>query len=430
LFDLLYLRKHRIKSTRSKEVFMLFLQVKNGFLLSIKKIFFVHLCALALSMGSPWVAHALCGAETLATFPQSLQTVAAGEGKKSPKKEEPKGLSDPHYPVGFFTKPHFISVPAELQEHFLGNLNSGTIDFSEFSSGSLAGISRDDLTSILKQFAAISLKLRWEDRRGHVGSGKTHLKVFHRERWISTNAAGALALACVRDKQIDLLTTILSLAPDQVVAALHGSAAAGIDAKVAAMALVDLISQVTTQNARDIAYSAENIAALYIEYWADTKAETLSPALTKLVVEASRLINAGDKTFSLKQKGMLLGVMLVGTMVHARNIKAKDEHRLWVINSISNLTWAASTFLGALPIASAISASLAGGISVGVVAWAVVYNKIGVRDFAPKIKEVEGHIEFSALEIAEATHDKALVVDMLETLAWMRATIHINGFVD
>ena len=62
-------------------------------------------------------------------------------------------------------------------------------------------------------------------------------------------------------------------------------------------------------------------------------------ALTSLMFETAKLMHGLH--FSVKQKGILLGAMLAGTMMHAKNIKLTDEKRLWIVNSISNLAWAA-----------------------------------------------------------------------------------------
>ena len=100
------------------------------------------------------------------------------------------------------------------------------------------------------------------------------------------------------------------------------------------------------------------------------------------------------------------------------------------MNSIANLAWAASTFLGALPVSSSIAAGLAATLSIAVVAWEVVANKTGVRDFSPGLKEIEGHIEFSVLEAVQKFQNQNKKLEALEMLAWMRSAIHINGLSD
>jgi hypothetical protein len=165
-------------------------------------------------------------------------------------------------------------------------------------------------------------------------------------------------------------------------------------------------------------------------YWADKKPDRLMLAVTGLVVESTKILQEKNYEFGPAEKGILLGALLAGSLLRARDIKSQDERKLWIVNSIANLAWAASTFLGALPVSSSIAAGVAATLSIAVVAWEVVANKTGVRDFSPGLKEIEGHMEFSVLEAVHKLQDQNKKLEALEMLAWMRSAIHINGLSD
>lgn len=355
----------------------------------------------------------------LAKFPNQLTDSKHIKGKK--------GSQDPRYPVHLLTIPRKISLSSPLAT----KVGFAEVDFSPENTEIIRHLPVSLLKELLDYLDTYSIQVKWKDASGKVGTGKRRLaNLIRTSSWTKTTAAGALAIAAVRDKHRDLIGTLLTLVPDTTTMILHGKASAAVDVQLAAQSLVDLLATTTATNSRQIASSSQSIAQIYIEYWAEKSSDALMVALTSLVLKTSSLLEKLKQPFTLKQKGILLGAMLAGSLAHCKNIKSQDEQRLWLINSISNLAWASATFLGAIPVSASITASIAGSLSVAAVTWAVIHNKVGARDFTPTVKEIEGHIEFTALEIAESHNKRSFMVDILETLQWMHATIHINGHFD
>lgn len=362
------------------------------------------------------------------------QLTASNHHCKSPKKLI-KGINDPNYPGKVIIKPTLFLLPEPLCSHFdQVNLEKTPDEYCYIKSKDITPkllnrLPYDDLDLLLAQLSQINVKIKWYNNKNRL---RTRKKIFGipLPGWEKTNAAAAFALTVGLVQEKELLVKMLSLAPNAITFGLKRETAAIIDAQLAAKALVTIISHITTNNSRQIASSAENIAQVYVDYWAEKQSDRLILALTHLVIETIKIMNTQETPFTSKQKGILLGVLLAGTLLHANQIKSKDERRLWIVNSLSNLAWATSTFMGVIPIAGSIASAVAGSLSVAVVTWDIICNKIGVRDFTPAIREIEGHIEFSALEAAEKKEGRGNMHEALETLAWMRGTIHINGLSD
>lgn len=339
-----------------------------------------------------------------------------------------KGPDDPNYPIKLETK----EIDFYLSEDTAGHLNMPqNISFSDFRLDSLETLSNEALFQVLSYFSQVKIKIAVMNQSGKCNTGK---KVFfhkiRRSRWSEVTVTGALAIQAGINKKTQLLTRMISLNPDPIMFALEDRADAFLSPDMVSHTITQLLDHVTPHNTSQIASSLESVVQIYIKYWADEYADRLIVCLTDLIVRCSKLMNEASSAFSLKQRGMLLGAILAGSMTHAAHIKSEDEKRLWVVNSISNVAWATTTLIGVAPIAGTLAAGIAGTLSISGVVWAVVYNKIGASNFTPKIKEVEGHIEFAALEIAENCDNPLKVVDILETLAWMRATVHVNGHFD
>lgn len=339
-----------------------------------------------------------------------------------------KGICDPAFPVKIVIKPKLVVLPEDLRRTL--NFDDACVDLLDLDLEIVESFSEHQLISFLSFLETIPMKLKWLDGSGKVQSGRSKFGKFFKSNWSPSNGAQALTMLAGMQQSRNLLFAIISADPDAAMFALKGKAAAVLDVSITARCLLSILAKVNSRNTRQIASSAQNIAQVYIEYWSSEDPDQLVLALTELVLELTRQISENDISLSLKQKGVLLGAILAGSMAHAHKIKAEDERRLWVVNSISNLAWAATTLIGTIPVAGSISAGVAGTLSIGAVIWSVVYNKIGVRNYTPRIKEVEGHIEFAALEIADGSDNPRAIVEVLETLAWMRAAIHINGFFD
>ncbi len=97
------------------------------------------------------------------------------------------------------------------------------------------------------------------------------------------------------------------------------------------------------------------------------------------------------------------------------------KKRIWVIGVISNLVWAATSFIACAPIAAPIAAATAGGISLAAVLSAALYSALDFpRDFNPNIKTIEGNLEIAALESA-LVQEADVKINILMMLNWMRA---------
>ena len=58
--------------------------------------------------------------------------------------------------------------------------------------------------------------------------------------------------------------------------------------------------------------------------------------------------------------------------------------------------------LGIIPIPGSQVAVITGSLSVVMVYWSDIFNKTGIRNYTPKVKEIEGYIKFLALEAVKA----------------------------
>ncbi|NRA47033.1 MAG: hypothetical protein HRU09_18955 [Oligoflexales bacterium] len=344
------------------------------------------------------------------------------------KMKREKGFRDPAFPAKLEIKPDYVILPEELRSNL--NFDQALIYLLNIDLDFVETLTEYQLINLLGFLETIPMKLKWSDASGKIQSGRKRFGNLFKTHWTRSNGAQILTMLAGMKRDCDLLHSIITADPNAAMFALKGKAASVMDVKVTARALLSILSKVNSRNTRQVASSAQSISQVYIEYWSSENPDQLVLALTELVFELTKQISENKISLTLKQKGVLLGAILAGSMAHAHKIKAEDERRLWVVNSISNLAWAATTLIGTIPIAGSITSGVAGTLSIGVVIWAVVYNKIGVRNYTPRIKEVEGHIEFAALEIAESSQNPRAIVDVLETLAWMRAAIHINGFFD
>ena len=344
------------------------------------------------------------------------------------KMRREKGFRDPAFPVNLEIKPNFVVLPEDLRIDL--RFDQAIVHLLDLDLDFLESLEEQQLISFLDFLESIPIKLKWTDASGKVQSGRKRFGKIIKTHWSRSNGAQVLTILAGMKKDQDLLHAIITADPNAAMFALKGKAAAVMDVNITARSLLSILAKVNSGNTRQIASSAQSIAQVYIDYWSSEDPDQLVLALTELVFELTNQISENKITLTRKQKGVLLGAILAGAMAHAHYIKAEDERRLWVVNSISNLAWAATTLIGTIPLAGSITAGVAGTLSIGVVIWSVVYNKLGVRNFTPRIKEVEGHIEFAALEIAESNQNPRAIIDVLETLAWMRAAIHINGFFD
>jgi hypothetical protein len=335
-----------------------------------------------------------------------------------------KGELDPNYPAELSIRPQFLPIPKKI-----GLPISGNVEIEEITISLLKELSSKKLKALLEHLSQIDVELKWKNKAGKKISGKRTFGIRFNP-WEETNAAAALALAVGIKKDKELLTQMLILSPDAISLGLDKKAFAIFNGRMVCEALIQDIASINQENSREIASSAENVVQGYLKYWAEKDPHRLTLALTRFVLMSTKRMKKEVIPFNPQKKGILLGALLAAALQRAHTIKNKDEKRLWIINSVANLAWAASTFLGIIPLLGAQTAIIAGSLSVAVVSWSVIFSRIGVRDFTPSIKEIEGHIEFLALEAAQAKDSPVSILEILETLAWMRSTIHINGISD
>ncbi len=347
---------------------------------------------------------------------------------KSSKEVSSKGVKDANFPHFFNTRPSKISIPVGLQEKLFPG-EKGFVSIHDLTPDRLKKLDSQDFKSLLTHLKNIPLQLKWKNKKGHCQSGKTAIGV-RLSHWEKSNGIAVLALFLGMKKERKLLEKILLEYPNEVTKTLKENAFSILDEKLVANVLVKSIDRAPLEKYREVASSTAHLVQVYIMYWADKKPDRLMLAVTGLVLESTKILHKKNYKFEPAEKGILLGALLAGSLLRTRDIKSQDERKLWIVNSIANLAWAASTFLGALPVSSSIAAGLAATLSIAVVAWEVVANKTGVRDFSPGLKEIEGHIEFSVLEAVQKFQNQNKKLEALEMLAWMRSAIHINGLSD
>ncbi len=378
---------------------------------------------------------AASGEELTAKLAHFDPKVKVDDGSKFKIKKAlgPKGDQDPHFPQRFTTKPLFFAMPAELNKAMQFDLKDGQISIENITLASLKRLSDQQLQMLISYFDSIPLKLQWRDINKRVRSGKKKFEISPAHTafptsWIPTTAAGVLAFAVGMQHDPALLTKIMVMTPGSAVSAIAGEGAAIVSTAVAANAIVELLKQLNQENTGQVAQGIAGIAGAYISYRSENFPGHLILSLVSLIRDCNLGIQLQSQAFNNKQKGLLLGALLSGALSHADNLNS-SQHSLWLVNTIATLIWATNTFMNLTAISSPIFSTIAGVMSAGVVIWIIVKN--GRRKYNPtlKIREIEGYMESAALEIALNREDK-YKVGILEILAWMRTSLHLNGTYD
>ncbi len=340
-----------------------------------------------------------------------------------------KGVHDPHRPVAMQIYPQNFTVPLLIHEMLQPLLQDDKLELSRITPAFLSMLDPYHFHLLITTLATVPLHVKWKDAGKHSRSGKWRLKIFHTTSWDRTNAAAALALQIGIKGEEKLFAFIIAEAPFAILPELHNEAASLLDARTSALALITLISRANAHEVESAASAAARIVHAYIAYWAGKKPDRQLSALSLLVLEAVQLVQQ-DGNFSAKQKGVILGAIMAGSLLHAQTIKRKSDQKLWLVNSISNLSWASATFFGVIPIAGSVIAAIAGTVSVAVVVWAIIEARSALKmDFRNMVMLGEGSMEMAALDSVESLNKKSHL-EALDTLAWMRGVIHINGLVD
>jgi hypothetical protein len=319
-------------------------------------------------------------------------------------------------------------VPADLLEA-KRKIRLDTINISR-----LEALTTEELNNLVHVLGTIPVKVRWEDRRGHYRSGNNRK---HKKRtlglaeWDETNAAAALTLAMGSFKEQYQFAKMLALYPDAILPEIRGPATSLLDPETAALALVLMMDNMGPDDTGSTSESAATLTTYFLQYWAHKNDVNLQKHLHRLFVASQALLATCDHTMSEKKAGIMLGSILAGALIHVDSITKKDEKRVWIVNTASNLIWAATAFLGMAPMMGAQAmAAVSGTISLGAVAGAAVYQKVGMHDDqVPSIKQIEGHIQVWALD-ACLKADDCVKTRVLTMLSYINAAIHLNGLSD
>lgn len=325
------------------------------------------------------------------------------------------GFFDPHVPVEVKIKPAWVNLPEEYNAPQVLYTYEDRLFLNFLSPKILEQLSKAEIRALLSHLSKIKVKIKLLDKAGHSS------------RWDRTNAASALILMTGAFCEESLFAKMAALAPEAVLPEFKGHTLALLGQTVAAQILVNMMYEFEHSSASQIAKSAAQLAQIYLAYWASKNADKLNYYLFNLLVQIEKEVNKTDKVFAEKQVGILLGSILAGTLNHADKIKSVDERRIWVINSVSNIVWAGTTFLGVTPIGGPVAMAVAGSISLGTVFASSFYSEFGQRrDYVPNIREIQGYIEMALLQSAEH-QDHKQKLETVAALEWMRAAIHING---
>src|SRR5580700_6202917 len=138
----------------------------------------------------------------------------------------------------------------------------------------------------------------------------------------------------------------------------------------------------------------------------------------------------GEQKIVCKEKavGVLIGSIISAALMHVQSIKQKDEKRIWLVGVVSNLIWAATSFLAVVPLSAPVIAAVGGGISFGAVMTSAVYTVLNYpRDYSSNVREIEGKIEMAILESRSILGQVLSAEEVSYLLFFMRASIHAGG---
>lgn len=354
--------------------------------------------------------------------------------QQSPKKSLRKKSHTVHLtrplegaPIAVSLSPAKIYLPEDYDSPDVLPIDQHLLDLESLTPAMLKQLSPQELQHFMAVLAAIPIKITWLERNGKL----------HKIKKKHANAAagialkvGAISLQTGVRYMPRLFASMVSLNPDATLPAFLGLPANLFDTQVSARIIALLLKRLEHENSKEIAQSIGLLTELHIKPRAHAESEEINNLLRDLI-EASQKLNRNHETPHPEQaQGILLGSIVAGTMKYAQSIKNHDERRLWIINSVSNIVWAATTFIGMAPIASSVAAATGGGISMAVVVGALIYGDAKApRDFTPTIKTVQGQIEFEILEATKSMNHQEKV-DVVLMLTWMRAAIHVNGYSD
>lgn len=359
--------------------------------------------------------------------PPASQSARAPRAMTTTPTGAPSRSVEPHFPTSLEIKPHCICLAGQPWPMATADALCGdTVDLCKLTPALLDALSPADLQMVTEVLSKFAVKLRWRDARGHTHSGKRRLYDLIRvSTWDDATAAAALALGAGAAHCDAALATMLACQPDAVLPVFRDAARASLTAPVVTSVVVSLVEALAADAPADKSCTAAraigDVVQRYLEYWARDDPQQGRDALEQLgaALRARANMGADGGQLSAQQVGILLGGLLAGSLKHAHRIRAMDERRLLVVAVTSNLLWAATGFIPLTPVA--------GALAVGFVGTAVAYGVIRIpRDFSSLAKEVGGQIEMETLRCATPEN----TLEILQTLAWMRAAVHVNGLAD
>jgi len=324
------------------------------------------------------------------------------------------------YVKNFSVKPDELMMNREFMSKF--KFRSDFLRLSSLEFDVLAQLSDDDFLEFLKALEKIPIKVKWRDRKNFRRPYKSRSSD---KDYKKMNACFALLVFAGLSKREDIVTRIIYLLPESVFKLLKHDFKALVSFDVAIDAIVSIIKQ-ENDDISKIPIFVTMLIKIYIERFADEN-EKMLESIMNLFIDQLTEISEKEK-FSLKQKGILLGAILSGSLLYAKSINDEDTKRILAVNAISNLIWAATGFLSIFPFSSTMLGILSGGISEAAVIWNIIDTECGTRNFESKIRQIEGYLEMMALN--ESEDKKNVFLDMISMLAYMKATIHLNGLGD
>lgn len=341
--------------------------------------------------------------------------------------------SDEHdVPVFIQFKPALVPLPPFYKLPSTFKIVKGDLNLRSITPQMLERLSHPELKRLLSYLATVDVAIQYSDANGEIQSGKKRT-IRRSKKWETTNAAAALTLSMALEAQTDLFVTMTSLVPTSVIPAIHDKMFALLNPSVMANLIKAMLFQLDGEDIGRAKPMAREIGMLVergLVYWVGKDDSLLNQYLVAILSEATPAIEEGAELAREQRHGILIGSLLAGIMNHVSSIKKTDEKRIWVISLISNLAWAATTFIGCTPLMSPIVAGVAGTLSVGAVLSGAIMTALDFpRDYAPTVKEIEGSLEMSFLE-ASRKKDLKDKVNLLLMFKWMQAAIHSNGIND
>ncbi len=374
--------------------------------------------SLAFSDAGKWKQHAC---DTVFFVQEDWDEKALNKEENVEKRLEAiAALSCKYFPVNvkvklpktrrFFHHDPGLSESEEVVRRYLSNINIEELE----------NMSDKGLVNFINTMSKYQVPIRWVDNQK-----KKH------KHTMETNGAAALALGLGTKGKLELVSRMMVLAPSSILPIFDGELAVLADFNFLAYTLLESVKHIDSVNIVDAVLANSHLVAYYMRFWSGGKHQNLSPLMLQLIAKMVELTQGGQSHYSLnpRQKGMLIGMMLSGALHFSKEIKSEDERKIWIVQTATNLGWAATALFGAIPIAGTGLALLTGIPSMALVLAGAIYSKNGPHDESPSIKSIEGNIELKLLQSIPLDSED-LRNDALLLLKSMSAVIHANGFGD